>query len=57
MPQIVLTQRARAILLVFEKFTCAYLFQICTRNDVITYTNSFSDLAAFLAAPHPNFSC
>ena len=27
-PQIALALRARAILLVFEKFTCAYLFQI-----------------------------
>ena len=27
-PQIALAQRARAILLVFEKYTCAYLFQI-----------------------------
>jgi len=27
-PQIALVLRARAILLVFEKFTCAYLFQI-----------------------------
>ena len=26
--QIALTLRAQAILLVFEKFTCAYLFQI-----------------------------
>ena len=35
-----LALRARAILLVFEKFTRAYLFQIArTRNHVITYTN------------------
>ena len=31
--------RARAILIVFEKFTRAYLFQNSTRNHVITYTN------------------
>ena len=37
---IALALRARAILLVLEKFTRAYLFQInCTRNHVITYTN------------------
>ena len=35
-----LALRAHAILLVFEKFTRAYLFQICTRNRVITYTKT-----------------
>ena len=29
--------RACAILLVFEKITCAYLFQIAWENHVITY--------------------
>ena len=38
-PRIALALRARAILLVFEKFTHAYLFQIALRrNHVITYT-------------------
>ena len=30
-PEIALALRARAILLVFEKFTCAYLFQIALK--------------------------
>ena len=39
-PQIALALRARAILIVFEKFTWLCLFiPNCTRNHVITYTN------------------
>jgi len=30
-PQIALALRAQAILLVFQKFTCAYLFQIALK--------------------------
>ena len=37
--QIARARRARAILLVFEKFTRAYLFKIARENHVITYTN------------------
>ena len=40
-PQIALTLRARAILLVFEKFTRAYLFQIALKIKLLPIqTNS-----------------
>ena len=35
--QIALTLRARGIFSVFEKFSCAYLFQIAL--DIVAYTN------------------
>ena len=38
-PQIALALWACAILLVFENFTPAYLFQIALENHVINYTN------------------
>ena len=38
-PQIALAQRARAILLVFEKFTRAYLFQIKLHSKSWDYLN------------------
>ena len=41
-PQSALALRARALLLVFEKFTRRCLFiPNCTRNHVITYTYAF----------------
>ena len=38
-PQSALALRAHTLLLVFEKSTRAYLFQITRENHVITYTN------------------
>ena len=37
-PQNALALRARALLLVFEKFTRAVFIPNCARNHVITYT-------------------
>ena len=46
-PQIALALRACAILLLFEKFTCAYLFQIAKEtsrdNLLIIYMQKFRD--------------
>ena len=41
-PQSALALRARALLLVFEKFTCAYLFQIALEMWLILLTVFYS---------------
>ena len=43
-PQTAHTLRARAILLVFEKIYSCLFIPNCTRNHVITYTNTSAKL-------------